>query len=217
MIRAAALALLAIAVLAAPPLAAQRDVTLRVLLPPEGLRGTVAPGVRSEHVFTDPRVADLLRSGFPARLHYKLELWSTRGWFNSLRREIEWDVIVRYRSLDERYLVSRVVEDRVESLGAFESLRDVERLVSQPYQPPLTPGTRREELYYVATLDVEMISVSDLDEVERWLRGELRPAVRGEQSAGTAITRGVRTLVVKILGGSSRHYEAKSGRFRGDR
>ncbi len=217
MIRVAALALALTLSLAAPALEAQRDVSLRVLLPPAGSRGVMAPGIRTEYVFTDPRVADLLRNGFPARLHYRLELWSTRGWFNSLREAIEWDVIVRYRSLDERYLVSRVVDDRVESLGAFESLRDVERVVAQPYQPPLTPRSRREELYYVATLDVEMISVSDLDEVERWLRGELRPAVRGEKSAGTAITRGVRTLVVKILGGSSRHYEAKTGRFRGDR
>jgi hypothetical protein len=50
--------------------------------------------------------------------------------------------------------------------------------------------------------------------VERWLRGELRPAVRGEKNPGTALTRGVRTLVVRLLGGEKRHYEARSGTFR---
>lgn len=209
-----ALALLALASLPTDG-AAQRDVRLRVSLPAAAARATTPPSVRAEYVFTDPRVADLLRNGFPARLHYRVELWSTAGWFNSLRQAVEWDVIVRYSSLDQRYLVARVdAEDRVTQLGAYEALRDVERVVSQPYEPPITPRGRREELYYVVVLDVEMISVSDLDEVERWLRGELRPAVRGEQNAGTAITRGVRTLFVKILGGSSRRYEAKSGRFR---
>ena len=59
-----------------------------------------------------------------------------------------------------------------------------------------------------------MLSVNDLDEVERWLRGELRPAVRGERNPGTAITRGLRSLVVGILGGENRHYEARSRTFR---
>lgn len=203
--------------LLAAPIAAQRDVELRLTLPASGARDSTPPSLRTANVFSDPRIADLLRAGFPARLHYRMELWSTRGWFNSLRRSLEWDVIVRYRSLDERYVVARVIGDRVQTLGTFESLRDVERVVAQPFLPPIIPGFRREELYWVATLDVEMISVSDLDEVERWLRGELRPAVRGEQDAGTAITRGFRTLVVKVLGGSSKHYEARSGRFRGDR
>lgn len=210
-----ALTLALLALLSLPnEAAAQRDVRLRVQLPPNSARGTTPPSVRAEHVFTDPRVADLLRNGFPARLHYRVELWSTRGWFNSLRQAVEWDVIVRYSSLEQRYLVARVdAEDRVTQLGAYEALRDVERVVSQPYEPPIIPRDR-DELYYVVVLDVEMISVSDLDEVERWLRGELRPAVRGERSAGTAITRGMRTLFVKILGGSSRRYEARSGRFR---
>jgi hypothetical protein len=68
-------------------------------------------------------------------------------------------------------------------------------------------------VYYNVALDVEMLSVSDLDEVERWLRGELRPAVRGERNPGTAVTRGVRTVVAKLLGAEKRHYEERSSRF----
>ena len=54
--------------------AAQRDVRLRVQLPPAAQRGTAPPSVRAEYVFTDPRVADLLRNGFPARLHYRVDV-----------------------------------------------------------------------------------------------------------------------------------------------
>jgi hypothetical protein len=69
-------------------------------------------------------------------------------------------------------------------------------------------------VYYNAELEVEMMSVNDLDELERWLRGELRPAARGERNPGTAVTRGVRSLVVRLLGSENRRYQARSGTFR---
>jgi len=61
---------------------------------------------------------------------------------------------------------------------------------------------------------VETLSLSDLDEVNRWLRGELKPAVKGEKNPGTAIGRGLRTVVVRLLGGEKRHYVARTGTFR---
>jgi hypothetical protein len=69
-------------------------------------------------------------------------------------------------------------------------------------------------MYYNAALEVEMLSVNDLDELERWLRGELKPATQGERSPGTALTRGVRSLVVRLLGSENRSYEVRSGTFR---
>ena len=72
----------------------------------------------------------------------------------------------------------------------------------------------RSRYYYAATVDVEVLSLTDLDELERWLRGELRPAVRGQRNPGTAVTRGVRTLVVRLLGGTKRHIEARSATFK---
>ena len=67
---------------------------------------------------------------------------------------------------------------------------------------------------YNLLLDVEGRSLSALDEVQRWLRGELKPAVSGKKNPGTAVGRGVRTLVVRLLGGEKRHYEARTGTFR---
>ena len=54
------------------------------------------------------------------------------------------------------------------------------------------------------------VELSDLDEVQRWLRGEARPAVQGRRSPGTALTRGLRTLVSRMLGGEVRRLEAKT-------
>jgi hypothetical protein len=157
---------------------------------------------------------DLLNHGFPARLHYRLELWSASGLFDDLRSQVEWDVIVRYNPLERLYSATRIEGERAAALGTFEQLRQVADVVAAPFQPAMRPPTRRQKYYYNVVLDVEMLSVNDLDEVERWLRGELRPAVRGEKSPGTAITRGARILVTRLLGGEQRHYEARSRVFR---
>jgi len=58
-----------------------------------------------------------------------------------------------------------------------------------------------------------MLSLRDLDEVERWLRGDLRPAIHGERNPGTAVTNGLRTLFLHLIGAQRRHYEARSKPF----
>jgi hypothetical protein len=61
---------------------------------------------------------------------------------------------------------------------------------------------------------VESLSVSDLDELQRWLRGELQPAVRGRRSPFSALREGFGTLLSRVLGGETRHFESRSGTFR---
>lgn len=212
--RVAALLTTTLALLLAPPLRAQGDTRLDITLPAVASRGAEAPLLRSANVFGDQGIRDLLVNGFPARLHFRLELWSTSGWFDHLKDQIEWDVIVRYNALDHRYTASRVVDNTITPLGTFTEIRAVEDAVGQPFQPPMRAPTGHDKYYYNAVLNIEMISVNDLDEVERWLRGELRPAVQGKKSPGTAITRGAKTLVVRLLGGEERHYEVRSETFR---
>ncbi len=199
---------------AAAQTASAQAVQLDVLLPPRSQLAREAPFVRSANVLAERRTRDLLHSGFPVRLEYRLELWSTRGWFNSLRESERWEVIVRYNPLDRRYSVARVVGDRVSDLGSFGDLAASELAIATPFQPPIRPPQRRDRHYYTATMVVSVISVSDLDEVERWLRGELRPAVRGQRNPGTALTRGVRTLAVRLLGSETRQYEGRTETFR---
>ena len=172
------------------------------------------PLVRGIEIIADARLADLLRNGFPARLHFRVELWSTGGWFDDLEGRHAWDIIVQYDPLDRRYRVARVAGDVATLIGEFATIADAEAAVSRPYRVPLQPSARRQRFYYNAVLEVETLSLSDLDEVERWLRGELRPAVRGQRNPGTALTRGVRTLLVRLLGGRKQQYQVRSGTFR---
>jgi hypothetical protein len=199
--------------LAASPLQAQRDVALNIALPAPAARRSEAPLVRSSNVLTDRRIRDLLRNGFPARLHYRLELWSTKGLFDDLKARTEWDVIVRFEPLDSVYQVARLDGDRVHHLGSFRDIQEAETALGQPFQPAISLPARRERYYYNLILEIEMLSVSDLDEVERWLRGELRPAVRGQRNPGTALTRGLRTVVARLLGGENRQYRQRSVSF----
>jgi hypothetical protein len=165
-------------------------------------------------LLTDGRTRDLMHHGFPARMHYTLELWSTSGWFDKMLQRREWEVIVRYVPLDRRYVVSRIEGETITTLGSFDELSEVHALLDRPFQPPMRAAPPGRRVYYNAELEVEMMSVNDLDELERWLRGELRPAARGERNPGTAVTRGVRSLVVRLLGSENRRYQARSGTSR---
>jgi hypothetical protein len=209
------LALVAVLLLAtATPVIAQRGARIHVDLPPAALRSVEAPRVRAVRMLSDARLRDLLRNGFPARLHWRIEVWSTRGWFDDLKAAAEWDVIVRYEPLERRYEIVHIdAEGNPTALGRTESFAEVEAIIERPYRAPILPPNRRDRVYYNVKLEVEMLSVNDLDEVERWLRGELRPAVRGQRNPGTAVTRGVRTVVARLLGAEKRNYEQRSGAF----
>lgn len=177
-----------------------------------GQRG--APLVRSVHIFGDHDIREMMHSGFPARLHYRLELWGAAGFFDDLKRQTEWDVIVRYNPLKRRYTATRIEGDRITALGSFDNLDPIEAVLSQALQPAFAVPDGHDKYYYNLVLDVQMLSVSDLDEVERWLKGDLGPAVHGEKNPGTAIGQGAKTLITKLLGGQEKHYEARSKVFR---
>ncbi len=208
------LRLVAASILAiAAPLSAQK-VRLEVLLPPQTAWADEPPTVSSAGLLADVSMRDLLANGFPARLHYRLERWTSGRWFDDLKAAFEWDVILRYDVLGKKYQVVRVVNNRAESLGEYAAVDEAENAVEAPYKVAVQLPKKGQRGYYNLLLDVETLSLSDLDEVQRWLKGELKPAVSGKKNPGTALGRGVRTLVVRLLGGEKRHYEARTGTFR---
>jgi hypothetical protein len=194
-------------------LAAQQAGAVELQLPPRGSQLTEGPLVRGVGVLADRQLRDLLLNGFPTRLHFRVELWSVGGLINDLERVTEWNVVVRHDPLDKTFRVSRFAGDRIAQLGRYRELRDAQAAAERMFRAPIVPRRRGRSYYYAVVLDVETLSLSDLDEVERWLKGELRPAVRGRRNPGTALTRGVRTLVVRLLGGDARRYELRSATF----
>lgn len=216
--RALSVALGAAAVLAAPlaaPLGAQSPRPGVVLQLPTATRLTAeGPLVRARDVLADARMRELLQSGFAARLHFRTELWADGRFFDELTRTAEWEVLVRQRGVEQTYEVLQLVGGRVLSLGAFARLEDAQAAAERPVRVPVSAPRQDRRFYYQATLDVEVLSVSDLDELGRWLQGDLTPAVRGERNPGTAFTRGLRSLTTRLLGGERRQYVTRSASFR---
>jgi hypothetical protein len=210
--RALLLALFGVAI--AAPLEAQRGPRLELQLPTPSRLTEEGPLVRARGVLSDPRMRELLASGFPARLTYRAELWSSERFFDQLHRAAEWEVLVRWRGVDQQYEVTQRVGNQVLSLGSFARIEDAESAVERPLRVPFVAPASRRRFYYQSTLTVRTLSVSDLDEVNAWLRGELRPAVSGERNPGTAISRGIRSLTTRLLGGEKREYVARSATFR---
>ena len=174
----------------------------------------IGPAIRAVDILSDGQTRDLLKSGFPARLHFRVELWHAGGLFNALDGTREWDVIARYDPLQKEYRAARLVEETATVLGDYPQFPALAAALAAPYTVPLVPGRGGGRYYYNAVVDVEMLSLNDLDEVERWLRGELRPAVRGQRNPGGVLGRGLRTLFVRLLGAERRHYEVRSKTFR---
>ncbi|MDO8501227.1 MAG: hypothetical protein Q7S20_05255 [Gemmatimonadaceae bacterium] len=187
---------------------------LSIVLPERSLLAAEPPAIRSASLITDGAMLDLLRNGFPAKLHYRVERWTTGGWFDDIAAASEWNVVVRYDALGKVYQVYRVVQRATVTLGSFTDIQEADAALGAAFPIPVSLPKKGQKSYYTLTLDIESLSLTELDEVERWLRGELKPAVRGKKNPGTAVGRGVRTVMVRLLGGEKRRYETRSGTFR---
>lgn len=206
-------AALVIAAFAAAPATAQRaDVQLSLALPSIAA-AEEGPTIATANVLADAKTQELLRNGFPAALHYRLDLWRKGSWFSDLTGSTQWDVFVSYDPSGQRYQVVRRHGRQLEDFGGFPTLSAAEAQVDRAYRVALRP-TRRGRYYYNVSLEIETLSVSDLDALQRWLRGEAQPAVRGRGNPATALRSGLGTLFSRLLGGEKRHFEERSGTFR---
>jgi len=196
------------------PAMAQGRPTLDLTLPERSALTTDGPLVRVQNVISDGKMQELLKSGFPAQLHFRVELWSTGGVFDALRRSAEWDVIIRYDALSSNYRIVNIRNDKVMPIGQYATFAEAVAEIERPHRAPVVAQSDPDRQYYIATLEVETLSFKDLDELELWLRGEARPAVQGNANPGTALGRGVRKLFARLVGGERRNLRARSGTFR---
>ncbi|RMH17798.1 MAG: DUF4390 domain-containing protein [Gemmatimonadetes bacterium] len=104
------------------------------------------------------------------------------------------------------------------------SLAGVTRTLERAFRLPLAPR-RPGRFYYLGQVEVETLSLSDLQELERWLRGDVAGRDSGEGAAGEtareerggglggALGRGARRLFVRILGVPTRRVRLRTEKF----
>ncbi|MEP6733053.1 MAG: DUF4390 domain-containing protein [bacterium] len=193
--------LLGLTLFVATPLVAQRRALLEITPPGAGATGAT---VTATNLFAEQDMRDLVRSGFPASLHFRLELWRTGGLFDDIEGRVDWRVIVQYDPTAQRYRVILQQGGKTEDLGSFATLATAQTTLERPTRTTLAPERDGVKYYYTLALDIEALSVSDMDQLERWLRG-----VRGG-TAASAVGTGLRTLMLRMLGGEKKHFTGRS-------
>jgi hypothetical protein len=198
--------LMATAVGAGAPLRAQARPEIDIRVSPT----MYPPGIAVRGVLDEKPFDEFLRNGFPARLHVRAESWTVGRYFDDVADRAEWDVIIRFDVIDKSYDVGRLQAGRLTPLGSYRRFADARDAMELPFSPVLRPPKRGQKAYILVQAELQTLEVSDLDELERWLRGEATPAVKGKRSPASALTRGVRTLASRILGAEIRRLEGRS-------
>lgn len=163
------------------------------------------PQVRINGLLGDRALRDALQGGLPLRLHCRVELWRKAEPFDQLVGVEEMSRALLRAPLGEGYTLE---DGRVQR--RYSTMHAAEVALRTAFAPTLAPRSGGRH-YYLVRLSVETLSLSELDELRRWLRGE-RPAQPGRQPQ--RVERGVRRIFVRLLGLPSRRYEARTPIFR---
>jgi hypothetical protein len=179
--------------------------------PPLAVRAEPAAGahaiMRIGEVLRDSTLERATRSGLPIRLRVRVELWRD-GFIDDLEATETWTTTLLFEPLEQQY----IVRPNQGPARRFSDYRSARAAIEAEYKLGIAPR-RSGRYYYTATLELETLSLSDLDELERWLQGELGPAVSGRRSLTDAVGEGAKRLFIRLLGLPSRRIEARSDRF----
>ena len=165
-----------------------------------------APVIEAEGLLRDAALRDALQSGLPLRFRLRVELWENR-FFDRLAGDQVVAFALTQDPLERAYVLTTPAGER-----RHVTVAQAEAAVENELRVQLRPG-RRGRFYYLARLEVETLSLSDLEELRRWLQGEVGPAVEGRSSPENAVESGLRRLLVRVIGLPTRRLEARSGTF----
>lgn len=175
-----------------------------------GWRATVQPVA----LLSDSALIRPLLSGLPLRFYFQLELWHDRFLADGLVAQSTWSVILFQEPLSGEFNLTRSWD--AEHDEWFATIAAAAQALERVYLSPLPgPEPNTGNYYYEARLQVEVLSLGDLDELQHWLRGE----VAGDESdaggsAARALGRGLKRLFIRLIGLSARKYEARTELFR---
>lgn len=153
----------------------------------------------------ETRVERSLKRGMPATFVLHAELWRKRsGWFDRMERSVDATVRIRYDSWNETWILERSGADPFRT----HSADSLEAHLSQAIVLPVARLDRaalERRFYLVLSATMQPLSVKDVDEVERWLTGEVRAERRSSIGVITQLPSSVFEAVRNFAGfGDSR-------------
>ncbi len=169
-----------------------------------------APVIRASSLMGDGSFEGSLRNGFPVRFSFRLALWRDASLFDRLVRETTWDAVVILDPVTNTYQLVRTPETRVDN---FADLRTLDSALATPFTVEMLPPARSSRYYYVVNLDAESLPLSELDEIERWLRGDLGRAITQRGDVSNAFSRGARLVMIRLSGLPHRSLQSRTRKF----
>lgn len=135
--------------------------------------------ITAEISINDSLPSDLtghMKKGVPISFDYKLELWRSRaGWLDKLEDKAGIVYRLRYDTWDGGYTViseqSHLVIENI-----LEEDREASDLVKSSGRLTVSIDDTTGQFYMVGKLTIKTMSLSNLQEVESWLKGEISGA-----------------------------------------
>ena len=190
----------------ATDLRAQESVPLRFDI----LTETGEAVVEISDLFSDASLVDAVLSGLPLRIRLRVQLWKD-GFFDNQKGQHEWRASILFDPLTRRYRIQ--TSERRGAQVEVNTLEEAQSALQLTLNIPLRPR-ESGRYYYIAAVEMETLSLSDLEELQRWLQGELAPVVAGEREVEGALAKGFRRVLVRILGLPAKRFQLQSPSFR---
>ncbi len=161
-------------------------------------------------LFSDLSLVDAVVSGLPLRIRVRVQLWKD-GFFDNQKGQHDWRASVLFDPLTRRFRIRTSEHANLEL--EVNTLEEAQGALQTTLNVPLRP-TESGRFYYLAAVEMETLSLSDLEELQRWLQGELAPVVGGEGDVEGALARGFRRVLVRMLGLPAKRFQIQSPSFR---
>jgi hypothetical protein len=160
--------------------------------------------LRLGDALADRELEEAVRSGLPLRVRFRVELWKD-GLIDDLLGAEQWTTVLTFDPLSELYTVrTRSINSIHKEYSDYSSARSA---VEGAYLVSLRPSGKGR-FYYIASVAIETLSLSDLEELERWLK------LSGGRTIPGALGQGARRVFMRVLSLPERRFEVRSGRFR---
>lgn len=160
-------------------------------------------------LLSEPSLLSAVHDGLPLRIRILVQLWKN-GFFDNQKGQHEWRASLVFDPLTRRYRIQSMERPGVEEeVNTLEEVREsFQQTLDIPLRPP-EPG----RYYYMAQVEMETLSLSDLEELQKWLQGDLAAAVAGGSEVEGALSKGFRRVLVRMLGLPARRFQVQSPSF----